>query len=145
MKHFNPALTARAVGTWRVHSVTRHVYQRGWCMRGSKAEFNKQPLIQLALDAGGEDTTWNSRVSAPGFLLQDCKSDMFPPQWCALRILCRFQEGGRAAADLCGAPTAVPTPPWSFLKPLCLLIVARFPSSVPRLCVGTAESALEGR
>lgn len=64
MKHFNPALTARAVGTWRVHSITRHVYQRLVCERGSEVEFNKQPLIQLSLDADDGGATKE-------FVLQD--------------------------------------------------------------------------
>lgn len=55
-----------------------------------------------------------------------------------------FQEGSSATADLCGASTAIPTPPWSFLKLLCLLIVAQLPSSVPPLCAGPIESRLEG-
>lgn len=55
-----------------------------------------------------------------------------------------FAVAGIAATDLHGASTAVPTPPWSFLKSLCLLIAAQLPSWVPPLCAGTMESRLEG-
>lgn len=77
---------------------------------------------------------------APGFPPSGGSEDLL----LSSEDLLSFQEGSSATADLCGASTAVPTPPWSFLKSLCLLIVAQLPSSVPPLCAGTMESRLEG-
>ena len=90
-----------------------------------------------------------ARLEMKVFVLQDflCRTVKVT---CSLRMASvqgplLVWDGSGVAADVYGAPTAVPAPPWSFLKPLCLLIAGQLPSSVPRLCAGTTESALEGR